>query len=93
MIPLSIIITALASVSTLAHELSRLIEPFEKPVAQIKKFKIRFASWRIGKLAHSPAIGYVFRLNQTNFKSFFFTHKIYQRVLIIYVCVLYPIIL
>jgi hypothetical protein len=67
----------------LNHFPSIVLEPFEKPIAQIKKFKIPFASRRIGKLAHSPAIGCVFRLNQTNFKSFFFTREVYQRVLLV----------
>jgi hypothetical protein len=56
-----------------------VMEPFDKPIAQIKKFKIPLLY--VGKFVHSVAINRFSRLNQVNFNSFFFTHKIYQRVL------------
>ncbi|MCH7612355.1 MAG: hypothetical protein IIB45_03245 [Candidatus Marinimicrobia bacterium] len=56
--------------------IGELMEGFAKPIAQIKKSKIRLLFVR--KLVHSPAIDYVSRLNQTNFTSFFFTHQVLQ---------------
>ena len=57
-----------------------LCEPFEKPTAQIKKFKILLLF--VGKFANSGAINCISRLNQANFISFFSTHKVYQWVLL-----------
>jgi hypothetical protein len=58
---------------------NNVYEPFDKSIAQIKKGKIHLLF--VKKLAYSSAIGYVSRLNQENFISFFFIHKVYQRVL------------
>ncbi|MCH7764791.1 MAG: beta-N-acetylglucosaminidase domain-containing protein [Candidatus Marinimicrobia bacterium] len=46
------------------------LEPFAKPIAQIKKFKIRMLFVR--KLINSYAINCISCLNQTNFNSFIF---------------------
>ena len=55
--------------------LNLVMESFDKPIAQIKKGKIHMLF--VKKLTHSSAIGYVSCLNQVNFNSFFFTHKVY----------------
>jgi aminopeptidase N len=64
-----------------------IIEPFKKPIAQIKKFNISLLF--VGKFGHSVAINCISRLNQENFNSFFFTHKVYQRVLILFLISLF----
>jgi hypothetical protein len=59
-----------------------LLESFEKPDTQIKKATIPL--FFVGKLDHKTIIGFIFRLNQKNGIYFFFTHRVLQRILLIY---------
>ena len=56
------------------------IKDFAKPDTQIKKFKIR--PLFVGKFVHNTIIDCISRLNQPNFNSFFFTHRVLQSLLL-----------
>ncbi len=58
-----------------------MIEGFAKPDTQIKKFKICLLF--VGKFVHNTIIDCISRLNQTNFNSCFFTHRVLQSLLIV----------
>ena len=53
-----------------------LWESFDKPNAQIKNPKILLIF--VEKFVHNTVINCIFRLNQKNFNSFFFTHRFFK---------------